>query len=280
MMIAMVVLAVSIPAVAQDPFSEVGARPGSNVGGPPPVPFAPMADLLDEDFADVALLPFTDDWCFQNNSSPLGVTSWFQGNSGVFPSQAGDPAAYAGGNFNASDSPGDISLWMVTPEFDMGGVGTFSFWTRTVELSSWPDRAQARLCMGTTCCDSLVGGGVEDVGSFDVLLEDINAGEVLQGYPEEWTQYTYTNPGTWIGTGRFAFRYYIHDSGPAGTNSNYIGVDTMQVDSGAGDGGGDGGTPDDGGDVPATTTWGVIILIALFLGITLFYLRRRSSAKA
>jgi len=49
---------------------------------------------------------------------------------------------------------------------------------------------------------------------------------------------------------------------------------------GGGDGGdgGDGGGGDDGGGVPATTTWGVIVLIALFLGITLFYMRRRAKA--
>lgn len=43
-----------------------------------------------------------------------------------------------------------------------------------------------------------------------------------------------------------------------------------------GDMGGDGG---DGG-VPATSTWGVMLLIALFLGVSLFYLRRRSTAGA
>jgi Tol biopolymer transport system component len=42
----------------------------------------------------------------------------------------------------------------------------------------------------------------------------------------------YTNDGTWTGTGRFAFQYYIHDSGPSGANSNYLGVDEMNVDSG------------------------------------------------
>jgi hypothetical protein len=44
---------------------------------------------------------------------------------------------------------------------------------------------------------------------------------------------------------------------------------------GGGDGGDGGG---DGGAVPATSTWGVILLIALFMGISLFYLRRRAKA--
>jgi hypothetical protein len=279
--IAVVVLGLSIPALAADPYGELGARDGSTIGGPAPVPFAPASDLLDEGFEDVALLPFTDDWCFQNNSSPLGVTSWFQGNSTVFPAQAGPADSYAGANYNNSGSPGNISNWLVTPVFDMSSVQTFSFWTRTVEASGWADRARVWVCLGdgTSCCDSLVGAGVEGTGDFTIALDDINPSEVLGGYPETWTEYTYTNDGSWTGNGRFAFQYYIHDSGPSGNNSNYIGVDTMQVSSGAGDGGsGDGG--DDGGDVPATTTWGVIVLIALFLGVTLFYLRRRSSAGA
>ena len=41
-----------------------------------------------------------------------------------------------------------------------------------------------------------------------------------------------------------------------------------------------GGGDDGGGDVPATSTWGVIVLMALFMGVSLYFLRRRSSASA
>jgi hypothetical protein len=40
-------------------------------------------------------------------------------------------------------------------------------------------------------------------------------------------------------------------------------------------GGGDGG---DGGGVPATSTWGVIAMIALFMGVSVYFLRRRVHA--
>jgi hypothetical protein len=173
-----------------------------------------MSDIIDEGFEDVALLEVVEGWCLQNNSSPLGITSWFQGNTSVFSAHAGDPDSYIAANYNASGSPGDISLWLTTPE-----------------------------------------------------LEPTD----LQGYPEEWTQFTYDIAET--GQGCLAFRYYVHDSGPSGVNSNYIGVDTWQVSSTGGDGG-----SDDGGGVPATTMWGVIVLIALVLGITLFYMRRRAKA--
>jgi hypothetical protein len=43
--------------------------------------------------------------------------------------------------------------------------------------------------------------------------------------------------------------------------------------------GGTGGTTG-GVGTPATSTWGVILLIALFLGISLFYIRRRGGQTA
>lgn len=270
LMIAVVVLG-SIPALAQ--FGEDGARPGSQTGGPDPVNYTAMSDIIDEGFEEVALLEVVDGWCLQNNSVPLGLTSWSQGSTSVFPAHAGDPTAYASTNYNNSGSPGNISTWMTTPVLDLGGVAEWSVWTRTVAASGWPDRAQLYVCPSTDCCGSLIGLGVEETGDCTVLLEDINETESLGGYPEAWEQFVHAISES--GQGCLAFRYYIHDSGPSGANSNYIGVDTWQVSS---TGGGDDGGTDDGGGVPATTTWGVIVLIALFLGITLFYMRRRAKA--
>jgi len=41
-----------------------------------------------------------------------------------------------------------------------------------------------------------------------------------------------------------------------------------------------GGTTTGGTGTPATTTWGVALLIALFLGVSMFYLRRRGASHA
>lgn len=46
------------------------------------------------------------------------------------------------------------------------------------------------------------------------------------------------------------------------------------------DGGTGDGTGGDGTGVPAVSTWGIVALIALFLGISLYYMRRRSTAGA
>lgn len=278
LMIAVVVLGLAIPAMASDPQPRGTWTPDTTWT---PRTYAPLSDLYDEDFADIFLLevppPAGPGWTFVNNSDPIGARSWFQGATNVFLAQAGAPNSYLGGNYEACGTGGaeEINLWGVTGEFDLSNVAEISFWTRGPEDSSYPDRLELRLCdAGAGACDN-VGVTSNDVGDFTTLLVEVNPTLAVGGYPEEWTKFTATGP--WSGTGRFAFRYWVTSAGPVGVNSNYIGIDTLQVSS---TGGGDGGGDDGGGPVPATTTWGVIVLIALFLGITLFYLRKRSTAGA
>ncbi len=183
------------------------------------------ADLT-EGFDDIETL-VPAGWYMQNNSEPLGVLDWFQGNDTVFPSHEGDPTSYLAGNYNSSGSPGTISNWLLTPEMTLNNGDTISFWTRTVEASGWADRLQLRLSTNGGSTD--VGTGAFDVGDFTTLLLDINPNYELGGvYPEEWTQFTVTLSGLGGPTdGRVALRYFVEDSGPSGVNSNYIGIDTF-----------------------------------------------------
>jgi len=67
-----------------------------------------------------------------------------------------------------------------------------------------------------------------DIGDFDSLLLEINPTMATGVYPESWTQYTFTISGLSTPTsGRFAFRYFVTDAGPNGSNSNYIGIDNI-----------------------------------------------------
>jgi len=52
------------------------------------------------------------------------------------------------------------------------------------------------------------------------------------GYPDAWTRYEANIDFT--GAGRIAFRYFVTDGGPSGSNSNYIGIDTVEVTSDTG----------------------------------------------
>jgi hypothetical protein len=97
-------------------------------------------------------------------------------------------------------------------------------------------------------CEAVVPAIAGDLSSSPDALS-LFSGETLAG---DWTMLVVDNAG-----------------GDTGT------LDTWCVDETAGGDGGDGGT-----GTPATSTWGVIALIALFMGVSLFYLRKRGSATA
>jgi len=213
----------SLPAQAADN----GAREGSQLGGPPPVAAiaVPEGVLLAEGFDDITVLP---GWVMNNQSNPIGVTDWFQGNDVVFPAQAGAPTAYIGANFNNTSGVGTISNWLLTPELPFP-IGELRFWTRTATGSIWPDRLEVRASENG---DSTNVGATEfDVGDFTTLLLEVNPTLVGGGYPEVWTEYV-VGPVPLSGSGRIAFRYFVTSGGPSGANSNYIGIDTVSYEQG------------------------------------------------
>lgn len=166
-------------------------------------------------------------WQALNNSVPVGTTTVFQGNAGVFPAQTGAPAEYAGMNFNATTGANTISVWLISPSrVGIQNGDQWSFWTRTVTNVAFPDRLEFRLSTNGTCNP---GVGAASVGDFNILLTTVNPTLTLAGYPNVWTQFQGTLSGIAApSTGCFAFRYFVTDGGPAGANSDYIGVDTFQ----------------------------------------------------
>lgn len=208
--------------------SVIGAT-GSRGGAPDvtvPRAYLSMVDFS-EGFDDITLLPGLG-WFFQNNSAPVGTTTWFQGTTTVFPAHVGDPAAYIGANYNSTSGVGTISNWMLTPEISLMDGDTISFWTRVPAGSTWPDRLEMRL--STNGASTNVGTLATDVGDFTTLLLSVNPTLAAGGYPEAWTQYSATLAGIPVGaTGRVAFRYFVENGGPSGSNSNYIGIDTFEV---------------------------------------------------
>jgi predicted extracellular nuclease/subtilisin-like proprotein convertase family protein len=250
------------PAVRASVAGDTGSR-GAASGGSAPLAYTSPADFS-EGFDDITNLP---GWFMQNNSAPLGSTSWFQGNPTVFPAHAGATNAYIGANFNNTSGAGTISNWLLTPQLNLADGDTFSFWTRTADGSIWADRLQVRLSLAGASTN--VGTSATDVGDFTTVLLDINPTLVSTGYPQAWTQYTATLSGIPLNaTGRIAFRYFVTDAGPSGNNSNYIGIDTVEYVS-AGEPGvcdapadvpwlslsPDNGTTAGGGTTPVTATF-------------------------
>lgn len=182
--------------------------------------------LLSENFNDISLLAGAG-WVQTNNSDPIGITDWFQGNPSVFVAQSGASDAYIAANFNnTTGGTGTISNWLITPELDLEKIGEISFWTRVPTESIFPDRLEVR--MSTNGGSSNVGATAESVGDFTTLLLSINPNLFPSTYPEIWTKFVIDSINA-AGTGRIAFRYYVTNGGPEGTNSDYIGIDTVEV---------------------------------------------------
>ncbi|MBU1420183.1 MAG: choice-of-anchor J domain-containing protein [Proteobacteria bacterium] len=193
--------------------------------------------LLSEGFDDVYSLPAG--WEQINNSEPLGSTDWFQGDDTLFVAQAGaSDTSYVAADFNnttAVDVGGTISNWLLTPVIDFAAVQSITFYTRTADPNStgtvvFADHLEVRYSSSGTSTN--VGTAATDVGAFNsAILVDVNPALTLDDYPVDWTQYTITsNDLPASGTGRIAFRYFVPDAGdPAGTNGNYIGIDTVEV---------------------------------------------------
>lgn len=212
---AVIVSAGMSAALAQDRGSRGIAAPepqqaGKPVWTPPIAPFG--TNVLSEDFADITTLAGAG-WVQTNNSAPLGTTGWFQGNSAVFPSQAGAPTAYIGANFNNTSGAGTIDNWLITPVLPLNTLSEFSFFSRSPTGSTFPDRIQVRMNVTNT------GTNTAD---FTVLLADINPVTTAG-----WTQTVINSfPGA-PASGRLAFRYFVTNGGPDGANSDYIGIDSV-----------------------------------------------------
>jgi hypothetical protein len=173
--------------------------------------------LLFQNFDDVTALA---GWTAVNNSDAGGVTGWFQGNEGVFPSHEGAPDSYIAANF-LNAGAGAISNWLILPELSFLGGDSLSFFTRSSGFL--PDRLEVRFSAGG---GADVGGTPASVGTFSTLFLTLNPALNPGGYPTDWTQYTLNLAALDGLSGRLAFRYTI-DSNLV--NGDYIGIDSVTV---------------------------------------------------
>src|SRR2546423_78878 len=95
------------------------------------------AQVINEGFEDITTLPGAG-WSQINHSGTVGLTGWFQGNSGVFPAQAGSVGSYIGANFNNTTGTNTISNWLLTPPETLQNGTVLKFWTRTVPTVAYP----------------------------------------------------------------------------------------------------------------------------------------------
>lgn len=190
--------------------------------------------------------PCVAGWSCQNLSDDTGVlhTDWFQGNSDIFPAQAGANNAYIGANFENTANVGTISNWLITPLVNFNPGAVLTFYTRTVNIPEFADRLEVRI--STNGGSVNVGATSASVGDFTTLIFTVNPNLLLStgvcppaptdGYPNVWCQISLASAQgiPTSGSGRIAFRYFVTNVGPvAGVNhADYIGIDTFVFDEG------------------------------------------------
>jgi len=163
--------------------------------------------------------PIPSAWTSVNVSvgGPGTNPNWQVRNDGaVFPAFSG--STYAWANYNAATGANNISNYLISPQVSIANGATISFYTRTVTSPAFPDRLD--LVFNTT--------GSTLPADFTNVLLTVNPTLTTAGYPTTWTQYTATVSGvTGTVTGRYAFHYNPTGGGPAGANSDYIGIDEV-----------------------------------------------------
>lgn len=190
-------------------------------------------NLMVENFdtlGDPVVLP--TGWTETNQSSPLGTINWFRGGGGTtFAGYNGGQTGYIGANFNSTSGSGIISNWLMSPTITLENGDIISFYTRTATGSTWADNLEMRI--STAGATSVNPSGSTGIGDYTLLAVTVNTVfPTASGYPQTWTQYTYTVTGLSGATScRIAFRYTVPTSaGPSGNYSNYIGIDAFSVD--------------------------------------------------
>lgn len=188
------------------------------------------------------------------NVAATGTSCIFQGNTAVFNAHAGPADSYLGLNFNSTTGANTVNTWVVTPRLNFAPNGRVEFFMRTGTASAFPDRVQIRVSTAADTGTPDTGTTSDSVGTFTTLLADINPtllttdpagcpagvvistpGQTVTGFPNtNWCRFQINAsaglPAT--GSGRIAFRYFVPNGGPAGANSNFIGIDSLTLDEG------------------------------------------------
>ena len=172
-------------------------------------------------------------WLGVNNSSqsafggqavPWSVQPFAFLQTGLLSPHTGDGFAVA--TFGSSTAlNGTLSNWLVTPEImSLKNGDQFSFWTRTVPVSTFADRLEVRLSTAGASAD--VGSSETSVGAFTTLLLTINPTLTAGSYPTTWQQFTVTLSGLNAPVdGRLALRHFVSGAGQNGTNGNVVTID-------------------------------------------------------
>ncbi|MBS1533643.1 MAG: T9SS type A sorting domain-containing protein [Bacteroidetes bacterium] len=183
-------------------------------------------------------------WTGTNQSTPVytgapvwGIPTTAPTTTFAGGAQGGTAPSFALINYTSTGTSstagsGTISNWLISPIIVVENGDVVSFYTRIGRNAAAQFADNLELRYSTDGAFTVVPStGATDLGSFTNLALAVNPNLDLVSYPTSWTQLSYTFTGLTGPTEvQLAFRYYVTDGGPAGANSDIIGIDTVSVD--------------------------------------------------
>jgi len=204
----------------------IGARSQSVIA----TEFTNSGQLIPRNGNSAINVAFSDDFSQQNDTSSLiargylpyyrgtgaqGISAtWFQPDGTVFPAYNGAISEYVAANYNVVTATNNIDSWLVTPALNVASGDKISFYARSVTSSTWVDSIRV---MYSAAGDSTPEG-----------LTWVELGRFQASVAGTWDYINYAVTTTGA-TARFAIRYAVIDGGPNGSNSNFIGVDQLDI---------------------------------------------------
>src|ERR1700722_3254155 len=192
------------------------------------------AQSITEGFEDVPTLLSTGGWVAVNNSDePTTNFDWVQGVPGTgtdglgLNAQSGPIDSFAQVAFSASNGA-IVSDWLLTPEVTLQAGATIDFWTVAEPGTAFANDLQVAISLNGTSTN--VGSNAQTPvgGDFHLVTNgDINPTLAVNGYPQVWTEFTFTLTSEEVPAatlGRIGLRYFVPDTDTQGST---IGVDTF-----------------------------------------------------
>lgn len=146
-----------------------------------------------------------------------GTATWFQGVPAVFSAYNGPANGYVASFYQIVTGVNNIDNWLVLPKKNVAASDSIFFRQRTEFNPSFPDSIRVMY--------SAAGDSVPEAGSW------VELGRFRANYSTDaWvrTGYKAASAGA---NARFAIRYCVVNGGPGGSNSNFIGIDALTLET-------------------------------------------------
>ncbi len=142
------------------------------------------------------------------------LPEWVQGDPTVFLAYNGPDSGYVGSSYNSITGANDLDNWLCLPAQNLVVGDSFSFWAAAPDQSTFPDSIR-----------------VMYNPSGATLPEDTNWVQIDNFFvnPNGTFEYHAYAVPTASATGVIAIRHAVTDAGPSGNNSDFIGIDQIDV---------------------------------------------------